>query len=260
LGVEPGLVQYFSLTQSGTSVSGYLYGVQADSSAPNGLKETQLNVYGTSDGSRLVLNAPGLVARISGNGFDLSFPSNGYIRTVHFKSVSTEAVNAAVFNLRNGVGQQRQIQQVNQQRANLQGEIDDFESRLSRNTDARRQELDDVIKAKADIKTAQAHVDAANANIKAKQDTVTQAQAEVDAARAASNGNDSDGHIGTMQGRVGTLQGEVGTAQGELGTAQGELNTDKIALTIAKRALASTVARQKEIIATIRRDNALLHR
>jgi hypothetical protein len=73
-----GLVEYFSLTQTGDQVAGFIYSVIADPSAPNGLKDTRINVSGVTDGSRVNFregqgafsSTLGWIARPSGDGFD----------------------------------------------------------------------------------------------------------------------------------------------------------------------------------------------
>ncbi len=51
--VARGLVEYFSLTQTGGDVAGFYCSLLADPSAVNGIKETRINVSGVTDGNRV---------------------------------------------------------------------------------------------------------------------------------------------------------------------------------------------------------------
>ncbi len=126
-----GLVEYFSLTQTGDQVAGFIYSVVADPSAPNGVKETRINVSGVTDGGRVNFRQGqgafsttlGWIARPSGDGFDLSYQANGgYLVKNHFRSVSSDDLNTAIVSLRRTIYSARAEQAQMQQHAQVQAE------------------------------------------------------------------------------------------------------------------------------------------
>jgi len=119
LHVARGLVEYFSLTQTGSDVAGFYYSLQADPAVVNGIKETRINVSGVTDGNRVNFregqgafsSTLGWIARPSGDGFRLSFPSNGgYLMTNQFRTVSPDALNGAIASLRGTIANARAVQ------------------------------------------------------------------------------------------------------------------------------------------------------
>ena len=261
-----GLVEYFSLTQAGNHVAGFFQAEQADASAPDGVKETRINVSGVTDGDRINFRQGegmfsttlGWDARSNGNGFTLTFQTQGgLLGSNQFTPASNESVNAAIINLRQSIGQVRQQQAVYEQRANLHSEIIDSEIRIQKNLNNRPRILQAMIKAKAALAKGKNEVATANQEMINRQAEQNRQQAMIDDAAKTASTPDEYSHVNDLRQIVNDDRGKVNDARGDLNSANGDVRSAQEDLDSAHRDLRNLDDRIAELRGIIRRDIAL---
>ena len=267
--VGRGVIEYFSLTETGSEVAGFYYSVAADPTASGGIKETRVNVSGVTDGNRVNFRQGqgafsttlGWVARNTYGGFSLNFPSNGgYLGEAQFRRTSVDEVNVAISSLRQAVGQQRQLQAATQQRAQLENEIEDSQRRLDVNFYKRPAILKAMVAAKAAVRKAEGEVARANADMAAREADVVTAQRAVDAADAIATTNDDRVKVNDLRVVVNDRRSDVNTARSNINTAQSDLRSAQFDLDSAHRDLAALDARIVQLRQIVARDKQYVGR
>jgi hypothetical protein len=268
LSVHPGFVEYFSLTRTDALVAGFLYGLRADPTAPDGIRETRINVSGTTDGDRVNFRQGegvfsttlGWSAVADGNGFNMSFQATGgYLQHEVFERASNETINAAIATFRMSIGQLRAANAAVQQRTNVQSELADSTMRLERDIGLRPSRLQAIIAAKAAVARADAQEAAAENEIAAREADVVTAQHIADDAKATATTGEELAHVGSLQADVGARQADVGGAQADLGSAHASQSSANYQLAQARRDNAALEARIAQLRQIIARDKAYLH-
>jgi len=268
LSEHPGFIEYFSLTRTGSLVAGFLYGLRPDPTAPDGIRETRINVSGTTDGDRVNFRQGegvfsttlGWSAVADGNGFDMSFQgTGGYLQHEVFERAGIEKINAAIATFRMSLGRVQAANAAVQERSNVQSELADSTRRLERDIGLRPSRLQAIIEAKAAVARADAQAVAAQNKIAACEADVVKAQQIADGAKANATTGEEMAHVGSLQADVGARQADVGGARADLGSANAAQSSANYQLAQARRDNAALEARIDQLRHIIARDRAYLH-
>ncbi len=263
-----GLVEYFALTHTGSQVAGFVYSVVADPSAPNGVKETRINVSGVTDGGRVNFRQGqgafsttlGWIGRPSGDGFDLSYQANGgYLVTNHFRSVSSDDLNRAIVSLRRTIYNARAVQTQMQQRAQVQAEYYDAMRRLKSGVADRPPLVTAIMTAKQSIRKAQQQQATANDAFTKANAAVDEAERNAEAAAATAQTADDRQHASDLRQVTSDRRQDVSNARQQLSDANFAMQNAQGQLTDATRELARFDERVRQLQQIAQRDKAFLN-
>jgi hypothetical protein len=231
---DPGTVWYLNIEDNGGSLSGFLQMVQADSTAPDGVKRTRQGFNGSRTGSHFVLTINQSIlssgARITGevgwNTITLEIPqASGQIAEEAMRKTSVAEINSDIANLSKHAGQAKAqgdyLAAKARTRADATATLADSQQRLAQNATLRPRVLAKIAQDQVALDAANGVEAAAEADMSRLQRIAKQRHADAEAAEAAATSNDET--IAANQMQIAANQADVAVNQGQVRINQAQI-------------------------------------